>query len=488
MPAKTIRPARRDGQGVSLAVEQAGCGAGTLATGPARRLRRNPHSTSRSRGPQAPFLLKALLSSRSMEGYNGRVAMAPDDAAAAGESPDAVLHAIVEGTAAETGEAFFAALVRNLSAALGTSGAWVTEYLPDSRRLRALAFWLDGRPVLHYEYALAGTPCEPVMDGRRLVHIPDRVVELYPNDPDLKTAGAVSYMGIPLEDRDGTLLGHLAVLDRHPLPASARTEAVFRIFAARAAAELRRLRADAEIRAREQKLRRVVEGALDAIVELDPELRVTLANPAAAAVFGCSLEEMTGTDFTRFLASDSAETLRRRARELGDRRSVWITGLRARTANGAIFPAEATLSLAAPSLILILRNLNERVEAECLRQEVRELRGPSQILGESPAIRRVLRDVAEVADTDATVLVLGETGTGKELVARAIHAASSRRDRPFVAINCGAVPATLIESEFFGHVKGAFTGATAPRKGRFALADGGTIFLDEVGSCPRTCR
>jgi transcriptional regulator with GAF, ATPase, and Fis domain len=96
----------------------------------------------------------------------------------------------------------------------------------------------------------------------------------------------------------------------------------------------------------------------------------------------------------------------------------------------------------------------------------------------------VLRDVMEVAETDATVLVLGETGTGKELVARAVHAASPRRDRPFVAINCGAIPVNLIESEFFGHVKGAFTGATTSRKGRFALADGGTIFLDEVGELP----
>lgn len=284
--------------------------------------------------------------------YNGPAAMTADEAVAGGESPDAVLHAIVEGTAAETGEAFFTALVRNLSGALGRAGAWVTEDLPDPRRLRALAFWPDGRPALHYEYALAGTPCEPVMDGRRLVHIPDRVVELYPSDPDLKTAGAVSSMGIPLEDLDGTLLGHLAVLDRRPLPSSARTEAVFRIFAARAAAELRRLRADAEIRARQQKLRGLVEGTLDAIVELDRELRVMLANPAAAAVFGCSLEEMTGTDFTRFLVSDTAETLRPRAREAGDRRSVSITGLRARTASGAIFPAEATLSLVAPSLIL----------------------------------------------------------------------------------------------------------------------------------------
>jgi PAS domain S-box-containing protein len=405
------------------------------------------------------------------------------------DSPDhaggeAVLRAIVEGTASHTGEEFFAALVRHLCDALGTSGAWVTEYLAGSRRLRALAFWLDGKRVTDYEYPLAGTPCEPVIDGRRLVHIPDRVVELYPQDPDLKSASAVSYMGIPLEDTDHTLLGHLAVLDRHPLPASPRTEAVFRIFASRAAAELRRLRAEASLREREQKLRRLVEGTMDAIIELDPDLRVTLANPAAATLFGCPVEGMVGADFAQFLTADGLETLGRQLRQLGERRSVWIAGLRARSARGAIFPAEATLSLSGPSRILVLRNVNDRLEAEILRQEVRELRGPGEILGRSEAMLRVLREVQEVAETDASVLISGETGTGKELVARAVHAASARHDRPFVAVNCGAVPASLIESEFFGHVKGAFTGATGARKGRFALADGGTIFLDEVGELP----
>src|SRR4029453_15576386 len=107
-----------------------------------------------------------------------------------------------------------------------------------------------------------------------------------------------------------------------------------------------------------------------------------------------------------------------------------------------------------------------------------------EIIGQSAALRQVLRDVEQVAVTDAAVLIQGETGTGKELFARAIHAASKRRDQPLVTVNCAAIPSTLIESEFFGHEKGAFTGATARRDGRFTLADGGTIFLDEVGELP----
>ena len=97
---------------------------------------------------------------------------------------------------------------------------------------------------------------------------------------------------------------------------------------------------------------------------------------------------------------------------------------------------------------------------------------------------QVLADLRQVAPADTTVLILGETGTGKELFARAIHDASRRRGKPLVKVNCAAIPAALIESEFFGHERGAFTGATSRRDGRFTLADGGTIFLDEVGELP----
>jgi DNA-binding NtrC family response regulator len=106
------------------------------------------------------------------------------------------------------------------------------------------------------------------------------------------------------------------------------------------------------------------------------------------------------------------------------------------------------------------------------------------IVGDAPALRRVLEQIAQVAPTDSTVLVQGETGTGKELVARAIHDASARRERPLVKLNCAALPRELVESELFGHEKGAFTGALQQRRGRFELADGASLFLDEVGELP----
>jgi DNA-binding NtrC family response regulator len=116
---------------------------------------------------------------------------------------------------------------------------------------------------------------------------------------------------------------------------------------------------------------------------------------------------------------------------------------------------------------------------------VEEIRGDRHsIVGDSPALHRVLEQISQVAPTDSTVLIQGETGTGKELVARAIHDAGARRERPLVKLNCAALPRELVESELFGHEKGAFTGAMQQRRGRFELADGGTLFLDEVGELP----
>jgi len=126
---------------------------------------------------------------------------------------------------------------------------------------------------------------------------------------------------------------------------------------------------------------------------------------------------------------------------------------------------------------------NERLRAEnlYLRQQAQKSYAFDQLIGASQAMQRVFDVMQKVAQTDATVLITGETGTGKDLVARAIHYAGSRRERRFVAQNCGALPDTLLESELFGHKRGAFTGAHADKKGLFELADGGTIFLDEIG-------
>ena len=138
-------------------------------------------------------------------------------------------------------------------------------------------------------------------------------------------------------------------------------------------------------------------------------------------------------------------------------------------------------------LLLVERALEQarlRTENVLLREEWSRRYGFPRILGESETLKRAVGETQRVAQTEATVLLLGESGTGKELFARAVHHLSARRDNPFVAINCAAIPETLIENELFGHERGAFTGASDRRQGKFELASGGTVFLDEIGELP----
>jgi len=138
-------------------------------------------------------------------------------------------------------------------------------------------------------------------------------------------------------------------------------------------------------------------------------------------------------------------------------------------------------------LLMVQRAISQRrmlTDYFLLKQELAERRGAPRIIGEDPKLRQVSQQLHRAAGTDTTVLLEGESGTGKELFARALHALSSRSEGPFVAINCAAIPETLLETELFGHEKGAFTGAAARKPGRFELAHRGTLFLDEIGDLP----
>jgi PAS domain S-box-containing protein len=416
-----------------------------------------------------------------------------------------VLRKILEGTASHTGEGFFRALVKNLAEALNTKGAWVTEFLPEKRSLRAISFWMKDHYVDEYEYAIQGTPCENVITEQRIFHVPENVIELFPDDPDLEPFKAVSYLGAPLLDLDGSILGHLAVQDTRPMPEEARNVALFKIFADRAASELRRLRAEKQLQQHEEQLSRLFDSAMDAIIELDTDLTVIQANHSAAELFenGVS-KKMLNQSFERYVTPDSSIKLKNLLKGLRNRpegsRTLWVPGgFKTVNHSGKEFQTEATLSCYEHNrevyFNLVLRNVSDRIEAEkridilsaqteYLQEELQKIHQFDEMIGESEAMKKVLKQISQVAATDAAVLIYGETGTGKELVARSIHNCSTRRDKPMVKVNCAAIPASLIESEFFGHEQGAFTGATERRKGRFALADKGTIFLDEVGELP----
>ncbi len=339
-------------------------------------------------------------------------------------SDEAVLRLIVEGTVSETGTEFFRALVRNLAQALGTHGAWVTEYFPESKRMNALAMWMNDGFIEHFEYSVVGTACADVVESGKLIHIPDRVIEFYPRDDDLIPLNAVSYLGAPLFDTDGSVIGNVAVLDNKPMPKDPRAISLFEIFAARATAEHRRLKVEREVRTREEQLSTLLETALDAIVVLDTELRVVRINQAAARVFGCTAEDMVGESIRDFLVKDSASRVEAFARELEARpagkQQLWVPqDFIARRWDHSVFPAEATFSRFESQrqffYTLILRNVDERLEAErqiqllmqeaeYLREAVREVPGHGDMLGRSDCMQAVYRAIKQVAKTDTTVL------------------------------------------------------------------------------------
>ncbi len=411
------------------------------------------------------------------------------------------LRAIVEGTATATGTEFFFALVRELAQALNVRHAFVSELLENKVRVRTLAFWFDGKLTDNIEFDLDGSPCEIVIRGET-VYYTSKVYEMFPSHPELKELGIESYFGVPLVSESGNeMMGHLAVMHDQPMIKEFRGIALLRIFAARARVELERKRAEQALRKSEERLASVLASAMDAIITLDSEQRITLFNPAAEKVFRCQAAQVIGQPFEPFLSKRFGNLLKGYCLAVQpamiNSQQLWAPeGLTARRQDGEEFPVEATLSPleieGRQFFTVILRDVTERWQSEetlkqlqlenvYLQEEIKTRQTPDHIVGDSPAMREVFVYAEQVAGTDSTVLLTGETGTGKSVIARAIHDSSDRRDKLFVNVNCAALPGELVESELFGHEKGAFTGAIAQRKGRFELADGGTLFLDEVG-------
>ena len=258
-------------------------------------------------------------------------------------------------------------------------------------------------------------------------------------------------------------------------------------------------RAEAKLRQDEQELRRILDAIPQTIVVLSPDGAAVGANQTTLEYTGLTLDEVRAPDFRArvFHPEDVARLQDERRRALarglpfeneqrtrrrdGQYRWFLIRYSPLRDDQGNVLHWYAT------GTDIDDRKRGElRVESEnlALREDIDASSMFEEIVGSSEAVKRVLADVARVAPVDSTVLISGETGTGKELVARAIHKRSGRANRAFIRVNCAAIPPSLIASELFGHEKGAFTGATRRRLGRFEAADGGTILLDEVGELP----
>ena len=413
------------------------------------------------------------------------------------------LKQIVEGTSDCVGQEFFKSLVKNLAEILDVFGVWVTEYLEQEERLRALAFYLNGKFVDEYEYLIKGTPCEPVVNGTDICHIPKNVIDLFPDDPDLKPLGAVSYMGLALRNTNGKVLGHLALLDNKPMQELPETFAIFKLFASRATAEIRRLYYEKMIVESQGKLNRLINGTGEAMIEFNDTFKITQVNQAASQTFILLQNGNEEQSIQALFDTSSFKEIQKTVKNLQSNPiqlySAKIKGLLTclRDMKQA-FPAECSISMYSYEqkqyFALFIRNMEDHVitkealknlsvEASMLREKV-SAEHFDTIIGESPVILNVLKLVDQVAPTESTVLIQGETGTGKELFTQAIHKASLRKSKALVTLNCAALPPELIESELFGHVKGAFTGAVASREGRFTMADKGTLFLDEIGEMP----
>jgi PAS domain S-box-containing protein len=248
---------------------------------------------------------------------------------------------------------------------------------------------------------------------------------------------------------------------------------------------------------------KLFEFSPDAVVVLDHTGSIVRANGQAEQMFGYDRQEMIGQSVEILMPERfrSVHPQHRADYTVKPHRRPMGAGLDlfGKRKDGTEFPVDIMLGPIetenGPVVLSVIRDLSQKKEAEeALRRSEEEKRYLEEelitthhfeeIVGESSGLKRVLKHVETVAPTDATVLILGETGTGKELIARAIHNLSPRRDRAFVKLNCSAIPAGLLESELFGHEKGAFTGAIAQKIGRLELAHLGTLFLDEIGDLP----
>src|SRR5712671_5317751 len=310
----------------------------------------------------------------------------------------------------------------------------------------------------------------------------------------------------PIRSAVGEVLGAFAIYYAEPRTPTRRDQALIDQFTHIASITVERersqtslTRALSKLRQDESELRRMTDAIPQTIVVLDPSGAPIYANQATLDYTGLAIQDVIAPGFRgRIFHPDDLEKLRaereaalarglpfeaeqRALRKDGQYRWFLIRYNPFRTEQGQVIRWYATGT-----------DIDDRVRAEerirnenlALREQIDRQSMFEDIVGSSEALRKVLRQVTKVAPSDSTVLILGETGTGKELIARAIHKRSRRAEQAFIGVNCAAIPASLIASELFGHEKGAFTGATQRRLGRFESANGGTIFLDEVGDLP----
>lgn len=436
---------------------------------------------------------------------------------------------IANGVSGETGQAFFRSLVDHLARALSASYVFAGVLSADGLRLSTLA--AHGERAGPAEISLSDSPCALAL--RESCSYASGVRQLFPQDHLLADLRADGFAGAPILDSTGRSRGVICAITQVPLDNPKLVEGLLKVFAVRAQGELERKDYEEALAQGEERFRAFVQHATEGILwcKLEQPLPLDLpedvqlehlfqytyvadCNDQAARLYGFAkaedligarLEVISSRSDPGFLerlragirsAWDSSQVERTfRGRHLlitrdgvvedGRLLSVWTT-VRDITALKQAEAEVLRLNEQLQSHLDQLTALQARLEQDnaYLLEEIRSEHNLGEMVGASPRFRELTDRLHLVAGTSATVLIYGETGTGKELVARALHDLSPRGNRPLVKVNCAAISAGLVESELFGHVRGAFTGATDRRIGRFEYADGGTLFLDEVSELP----
>jgi two-component system, NtrC family, response regulator HydG len=374
------------------------------------------------------------------------------------------------------------------------------------QEVEPVAAWPDRAAV--QPYAIAGTPVENVL-RTGLCHYPERIQALFPHDPGLAALGADSYLGVLLHNGHGPVLGVLAVIGDRRFTAPVPAEDLVQLCATRVGAALQRVAAMEELEQREHQLRQITETARETFWLAEwPSRALIYVTPAFEALTGRTVASVYADRSTwgaglhpddrarvdaamAGLASAPVDQLARVIRSDGQLRWIEIRASLIRDRDGRPYRIAGSFEdITQLKEAQIALEQRERELGEALASSEREVQqlhawlGDEQthgMVGGSLAIRQVFRRLRQAAQRDVTVLIAGESGTGKELAAKALHAMSARKAGPFIAINCAAIPEPLLESELFGHVKGAFTGASRDKLGLMQAADGGTLFLDEIG-------
>jgi formate hydrogenlyase transcriptional activator len=338
-----------------------------------------------------------------------------------------------------------------------------------------------------------GLYCETVMKTRQLLSVSDALVdEEWKSNPDIKL-GMISYLGLPITWPNGDIFGTICVLDEKNNDHSELHTKLLSQFRDLMQEDLRWLTDIA--------IHQIVDVIPVMIGVMKPDGTVLCVNKAVLDYTGFSINDAVQQETINFLRGihpEDIERLReeRRKTMLGNKPFAFEERIRRKDGQYRWFLTQFNPLLDEQGRVIRWyatgTDIHDRVKNEertcnenlALREQIDRDSMFEDIVGSSEALRKVLRQVTKVAPSDSTVLILGETGTGKELIARAIHKRSKRVQRAFIGVNCAAIPPSLIASELFGYEKGAFTGATQRRLGRFESANGGTIFLDEVGDLP----